>query len=186
MKLIPTFIPGCHEIAPKIVNDIRGSFVKTFHENWFKDNNLESSFKEQYFSVSKKNVLRGLHFQAPPHDHVKLVYCVHGEIFDVVLDIRKGSPTYGHHHIFYLDSVKSNIAYIPRGFAHGFYVKSEFATVVYNVSSVYNASYDKGIHWDSANILWPKGSPIISERDENFMAFEKSEDYFLYTNENTL
>ena len=97
MKIIKTGIKGCFIIEPLVVHDNRGSFIKTFNINDFKENDLCTDWMEHYYSVSNKNVLRGLHFQLPPHDHEKIVYCNYGKILDVVVDLRKGSSTYGHH-----------------------------------------------------------------------------------------
>ena len=109
MKIIESKIPGCYEILNKVNNDIRGTFIKTFHSPTFKKFGLETIFKEEYYSISFKNVVRGLHFQLPPHDHVKVVYCVSGYVKDVVVDLRLGSPTYGEHVTFCLSSQKAYI-----------------------------------------------------------------------------
>jgi len=95
MKVLKTDLPGLFLIQSDVFKDQRGIFVKTFHVETFKKLGLEMDFKESFFSISKKNVIRGMHFQLPPDDHVKLVYCAYGRILDVVVDIRKGSPTYG-------------------------------------------------------------------------------------------
>ena len=97
MKIISTKISGCYEIFPIIHKDFRGVFVKTFHHPTFKKFGLNTIFKEEYYSTSYKNVIRGLHLQLPPHDHVKLIYCISGIVKDVVVDLRLGSPTYGKH-----------------------------------------------------------------------------------------
>ena len=122
LQLNPSKIPGCYEIQPAVFKDERGHFVKVFHEDTFKRHHLETDFTEEYYSVSLKNVLRGLHFQLPPKDHTKMVYCVEGEVIDVVVDLRIGSPTYGEFELFQLSAEKANIIYIPPGLAHGFWV----------------------------------------------------------------
>jgi dTDP-4-dehydrorhamnose 3,5-epimerase len=106
MQINKTSIPGCCEIFPNMYKDKRGSFVKTFQQNFYEGNNLVSYFAEEYYSFSDQGVLRGLHFQLPPHDHIKLVYCVLGEVMDVVLDLRVGSPKYGQYEIFALNHQK--------------------------------------------------------------------------------
>lgn len=179
MDVIPSLIPGCYELLPRIIHDNRGAFIKTFHFDSFREKGLETRFQEQYYSRSRKRVLRGLHFQNPPHDHVKLVYCAEGEVLDVVLDMRRNSPTYGRHIKVNLSSNKGNMLYIPKGLAHGFYVLSEHATMVYNVSSTYSPESDDGIHWTSGGIDWPDMDPILSDRDRGFKRFEEYESKFI-------
>ena len=173
-------IQGCFELQPKVLDDNRGKFVKVFHESEFVALELETVFVEEYYSVSDKNVIRGMHFQLPPNDHVKMVYCVDGEVMDVVVDLRLGSPTYGQHAVFQLGANKANIIYIPKGMAHGFCVMSDKAILVYKVSSVYSLKNDMGIHWDSINIPWPTKTPIISNRDQGLLALNKFVSPFVY------
>ncbi|TKC17134.1 dTDP-4-dehydrorhamnose 3,5-epimerase [Robertmurraya kyonggiensis] len=167
-----TKIPGVYELINNQFNDQRGSFVKKFHENDFEENGLQSDFKEQYFSVSKKGVFRGFHFQTPPEDHVKLVYCVQGEVLDIVVDLRKSSPTFGLYVTFDLSAEEGNSIYIPKGCAHGFFVKSEQAILVYNVTTVYSPIHDTGIHWSSVKVPELNSEMIISERDNHFDSLE--------------
>jgi dTDP-4-dehydrorhamnose 3,5-epimerase len=180
MKLEKTSIPGCLNIVPDVHQDDRGIFVKTVHKDIFNQRGLENFYVEQYYSVSKKGVLRGMHFQLPPYHHTKLVYCISGEVMDVVIDLRVGSPTYGNHAIFNLNSDLANIIYIPQGLAHGFFTLSNSATLVYNVSTSYDAKYDSGIHWNSAGIAWPNNKPLLSKRDKSFVALENFNSPFLY------
>ena len=175
-----TKIPGCFEFVPKIFKDERGVFVKTFHENTFKERGLETYFTEEYYSFSHKGVLRGLHFQLPPADHVKLVYCPYGRVLDAVVDLRVGSPTYGNFETFELSAEKANIIYIPKGLAHGFYVLSEGAIMVYKTSTVYSPKHDAGILWNSVSIPWPDKKPIISQRDSKFVPFIEFKSPFVY------
>ncbi|MGI9860905.1 dTDP-4-dehydrorhamnose 3,5-epimerase [Moorella naiadis] len=175
-----TEIPGCYEIRPVIFKDERGIFVKTFHQEVFAKNQLATYFAEEYYSFSHHGVLRGLHFQMPPKDHIKLVYCVSGEVIDTVVDLRRGSPTYGKFQIFTLNAEKSNILYIPSGLAHGFYVISENAILVYKTTTVYSPEHDAGILWNSVGIPWPNEKPIISKRDSEFVAFEDFVTPFIY------
>ncbi|KQL50089.1 dTDP-4-dehydrorhamnose 3,5-epimerase [Brevibacillus choshinensis] len=163
--------------------DKRGSFTKTFHVDEFQKNELQVQFAEDYYSISNKDVLRGLHFQLPPHDHVKMVYCLTGEVMDAVVDLRVGSPAYGTYEIFQLSADKANILYIPKGLAHGFYVSKEPALVMYKASSVYSQDFDFGIRWDSLGIPWPSRNPIISERDSNFPPFHQFASPFSYQEE---
>jgi dTDP-4-dehydrorhamnose 3,5-epimerase len=170
MNIVETQIPGCFEIQPKIITDGRGSFVKTFHQELFAQHGLETHWAEEYLSVSKKGVLRGMHFQLPPHAHAKLVYCIDGEVMDVLVDLRKGSPVYGKAVTFNLSAGKNNILYIPIGVAHGFYTLSEKAIMVYKTSTVHSAESDAGILWNSFDI-WTDSNPIISERDNKHISF---------------
>ncbi|OGU15716.1 MAG: dTDP-4-dehydrorhamnose 3,5-epimerase [Geobacteraceae bacterium GWC2_53_11] len=163
-----TAIPGCFEIFPRILRDERGVFVKTFHYDAFLRHNLNIDWREEYYSISYCGVLRGLHFQLPPHDHEKLVYCTAGSVLDTVVDLRKGSPVYGQHIQLELSAATGNMLYLPRGLAHGFYVLSESATMHYKVSSVYSSEFDAGILWSSAGIQWPDANPKISSRDSSF------------------
>ena len=169
MELRKTSIPGCFEIFPKVLQDERGFFVKTFHEGLFAENGLATHFAEEYYTFSRRNVLRGLHFQLPPHDHAKLVYCIAGEVLDAVVDLRVGSPVYGRFETFTLSAEKSNMIYIPSGLAHGFYVAGSHALLVYHVTTAYSPEHDAGIHWNSAGIPWPGGAPILSKRDSAFL-----------------
>jgi dTDP-4-dehydrorhamnose 3,5-epimerase len=173
-------IPGCFELIPKIFEDERGSFTKTFHHEIFKDCGLNTNYTEEYFSRSKQGVIRGLHFQLPPEECIKIVYCIDGEVMDVVVDLRIGSPTYGKYEMFNLNDRVANIIYIPIGLAHGFYTKSKTATVMYKVSKSYSPDCDTGIYWDSAEIPWPTKTPIISTRDSEFMSLDNFQSPFIY------
>jgi dTDP-4-dehydrorhamnose 3,5-epimerase len=175
-----TSIPGCFELVPKVFEDERGSFTKTFHQKFFKDCGLETQYTEEYFSRSKQDVIRGMHFQIPPEECVKIVYCIDGEVMDVVLDLRVGSPTYGKHEIFHLKDRLANIIYIPIGIAHGFYTKSKTATMIYKVSKPYSPACDSGVHWNSAKITWPTKTPIISKRDSEFSSLDNFQSPFIY------
>ena len=170
-NLKPSKINGCFEIQPRVIEDSRGRFVKIFHSQEFAARGLETKFVEEYFSVSRKNVIRGLHFQLPPMSHVKLVYCQQGEALDVVVDLRVGSPTYGQLELFDLSASKANGIYIPAGLAHGFCAVSESTVMVYKVSSVYSPKFDTGVRWDSMNIPWPTTEAVLSDRDKNFPKF---------------
>jgi dTDP-4-dehydrorhamnose 3,5-epimerase len=179
-KLKGCELEGVYEIFPKVFTDQRGSFVKTFHDEEFTSYGLETNFKEQYYSNSKKGVFRGLHFQIPPYDHVKLVYCVSGSVDDVVLDIRKGSPTYGKYKIFNLSSEKGNMVYIPKGFAHGFFVTAEEALLIYNVTTVYSPGHDTGINLESVDIPLPSKNLLVSERDKHLVNLKNFDSPFIY------
>ncbi|MFB4168639.1 dTDP-4-dehydrorhamnose 3,5-epimerase [Virgibacillus sp. JSM 102003] len=180
MQINKTMLTDCYEIVPRVFTDKRGTFVKTFHHDSFVSNQLETQFTEQYYSFSHQGVLRGLHFQNPPMHHVKLVYCIMGEVLDAVVDLRNGSPTYGQNQLFKLSAEKKNLIYIPAGMAHGFYVTSENAVVVCNLSTVYSPEYDSGIRWDSLGILWPDQTPILSQKDKELPLFTEFSSPFRY------
>ena len=175
-----TKIPGLFEILPHIIKDERGLFIKSFHQDIFKKNGLTADFVEEYYSFSYKEVLRGLHFQLPPMDHVKIVYCVLGKVLDAVVDLRVGSPTYGEFETFELSAEKANMIYIPKGLAHGFYVLSKSAIMVYKVTTVYSPEHDTGILWNSVPIPWPDKNPLVSKRDSEFKPFKDFKSPFTY------
>jgi len=179
-SLRKTKLTGCFEVQPRIFDDDRGRFVKVFHEDEFRKLGLETDFKEEYYSHSKRGVIRGMHFQLPPSEHVKLVYCVQGEVQDVVLDLRKGSPTYGLADSIKLSAEQGNYLYIPKGLAHGFCATSTVATLVYKVSTVYDPQHDSGVLWNSFGVDWPTLEPIISSRDTSFKPLSEFESPFLY------
>ena len=175
-----TKIKGCYEIQPKMLVDCRGKFVKIFQCNEFSRYGLEVNFAEEYYSHSHRGVIRGMHFQKPPSDHVKVVYCVQGEVFDVVVDLRIGSPTYLQSSTIVLSAQLGNIIYIPKGMAHGFCATTELATLVYKVSTVYDPLADSGFLWSSVGVDWPISKPILSHRDRTFQALDQFKSPFIY------
>ena len=175
-----TAIKGCFELQPVVRDDSRGRFVKTYQRDYFFSNGFETDFKEHYYSISRKGVLRGMHFQNPPHGHTKLVYCTSGMILDVVLDLRVGSTSYLKYVSLELSADAGNMLYLPEGLAHGFYAVTE-ATVAYNVSTVYVPELDDGVLWDSFGMRWPDTSPVISERDSGFDALTDFKSPFKFT-----
>ena len=170
IKITAGEIVGVRVLRPTARCDSRGRFVKTFQEDIFSQHGIPTRFSEQYYSVSENNVLRGLHFQTPPHDHYKLVTCVEGDVLDVVVDLRKGS-SYGRHQSFELKGTRGDSVFVPSGCAHGFYVRSKLAIMLYNVSTLHVPSHDTGVRWDSVGVSWPSTAPILSDRDAAFVAF---------------
>lgn len=166
-KKIATPLEGCFELQSIVRGDNRGSFIKTFHNEAFAELGLTAEWKEEYYSTSIKNVLRGLHFQTPPDDHDKLVYCPSGKVMDVAVDLRKSSATFGKHTTCILEGGKGNMMYLPRGFAHGFLTLSERAIIVCKTTTVYSPENDKGILWSSCGIDWQCDEPILSDKDKN-------------------
>ena len=171
-------ISGAFEVQNFIARDSRGVFVKTFHGNEFNKIGYEGNFLESYYSQSFKSVIRGMHFQTPPQDHEKLVYVVEGKILDVILDLRSGSLTYGKCVSVELNAF-GNSVFIPKGCAHGFLTLSETATVVYNVTTVYDNKHDSGVAWNSFGFDWGVETPIISERDKSFDSLNHFKSPFL-------
>ncbi len=175
---IETEIPGLFIIKPRVFSDDRGLFIKLFHDKLFEKLGLRSDFKEEYYSTSERGVVRGLHFQAPPEQHVKCISCIQGELFDAVVDLRKDSPTYGKHFTITLNSKEPTILYIPEGMAHGFMSLASDTVFLNKTTSVFNADCDTGVCWDSCGIKWPNIPVILSEKDENMVPFEKYESPF--------
>lgn len=180
LELKKTLIPGCYELQPRVLSDARGAFVKTFNRDWFVQLGLCDDWAEQYYSVSGPRVLRGLHFQLPPYDHAKLVYCIVGRVLDVVVDIRKQSPTYGKAVQIDLTAGKGNMVYLAPGLAHGFCTFDESATLVYNLTSQYEPACDAGLRWDSAGISWPEGEYLLSDRDRDLPGLAEFDTPFYY------
>ncbi|WP_303817483.1 dTDP-4-dehydrorhamnose 3,5-epimerase [Selenomonas ruminantium] len=172
MRKIKGFLEGWCEIQSDVLIDNRGCFIKTVHEEWYREMGVPFSYAEEYCSTSQKGVLRGLHFQLPPKEHSKLVYCSAGKILDVAVDLRKSSPTYGQYQMVELSGEKGNMVFIPKGFAHGFYTLSDVATIVCKQSNVFDAQADSGIRWDSVGIPWPAQNPILSDKDKKHVRLE--------------
>jgi dTDP-4-dehydrorhamnose 3,5-epimerase len=180
VQKIPTALVGAFELQLRKAEDRRGAFVKTIQRSVFEQLGFETKFVEQYYTVSQTNVLRGMHFQTPPDDHAKLVYCPHGKALDVLLDIRRGSPTFGLFATIELSAEKANAVYVPRGLAHGFYAVEGPLTMVYNVTSEHSPKHDAGIAWNSFGAPWPSTSPIISDRDAGFPTLSAFETPFVF------
>ena len=185
MNIIPTKLSGVFIIETNLFQDERGSFVKTLNRDLYQEKNLPSDFSESFYSISKKNVIRVMHFQTPPKDNCKLVFVSAGSILDVVLDIRKGSPTFGQYETFELSSANHKMIYISPGFAHGFLAKEDNTCTNYMTTSTYSKENDKGIKPDSFGMEWNVENPIISSRDLSFPTFAEYDSPFIYhQNEN--
>lgn len=159
---------GLKVLQPSIFGDTRGSFIKSYNSQEWEKIGIKFSLEEEFFSTSKRDVIRGMHFQLPPYAHNKVVYCIRGEVLDVVLDIRKDSKTCGHSFAISLSAENRTILYIPKGFAHGFLSQSDFSCMVYKTDKVYAPEYDAGILWNSFGFQWPIVNPVISDRDATF------------------
>lgn len=167
MKLIPTRLEGVWLIEPRVFTDSRGSFLECWNRRAFAAAGIDVDFVQDNHSCSCRNVLRGLHYQAPPRAQAKLVRCVAGRVWDVVVDIRHGSPTFGHWDGVELDAESSRLVFVPTGFAHGFCVLSDVAAVQYKCSDYYAPELSFGVRWDdpALGIPWPVSQPLLSGQD---------------------
>jgi dTDP-4-dehydrorhamnose 3,5-epimerase len=160
-------IPEVILVEAKAFPDQRGFFMESYHESSFINNGINDKFVQDNFSHSTKGVLRGLHYQKSPKAQSKLVTALKGEIFDVAVDIRKNSPTFGKWVGEILSEKNHRLLYVPQGFAHGFCVLSDDADVLYKVNDDYSPENDRGIMWNDSEIAikWPIENPTISEKD---------------------
>ena len=168
LKLLPAELAGVFVLQPKIFTDQRGTFVKTYHADIFREAGLDFTPREEFFSISHKNVVRGMHFQSPPAAQDKLVYCPVGKVLDVVMDLRPGSRTFGGTFARELSAENREMLYIPVGCAHGFLSLAEDTIMVYQTSTVHSPTQDAGILWNSIGFDWPVKNPILSARDQAF------------------
>lgn len=170
-------IEGLYEIQPTVFGDARGYFMENYNYKDFKEAGLNMVFVQDNESYSTKGVLRGLHFQKN-HTQGKLVRAISGEVFDVAVDIRKGSKTFGKWYGVTLSAEKKNMFYVPEGFAHGYYVLSETAHFLYKCTDFYDPSSEAGIPWNDERIgvKWPipdGETPVIAEKDSRYPAFSE-------------
>jgi dTDP-4-dehydrorhamnose 3,5-epimerase len=167
MLVETTRLPGVLVITPRVFSDPRGFFFESYNQETFRSNGIDTLFVQDNHSKSVRNALRGLHFQLPPTEQVKLVRVVRGTIWDVAVDIRAGSPTFGHWLGVELSAENFRQLLIPAGYAHGFCVMSEEAEVLYKASQIYSPQHERGILWNDADLAidWPIDSPLLSERD---------------------
>jgi dTDP-4-dehydrorhamnose 3,5-epimerase len=166
LRVTETAMSGCFTLEPTVRGDVRGSFTKLFHQPLWQELGLRTDFVEEYVTVSTPGTIRGMHFQVPPMEGAKVVFCLQGDVWDVALDLRAGSSRFGEHIAFELKGARGDGLYLPPGIAHGFCVLgSAPATLLYKVTSVYSPQHDLGLRWDSAGIAWPVDSPVLSERD---------------------
>jgi dTDP-4-dehydrorhamnose 3,5-epimerase len=162
-------LPGCLIIEPVTHFDARGSFTKTFNRDLLVTTPLQSfSMEEEFFTTSQKNVIRGMHFQIPPFDHNKIVFCLAGRITDVLLDLRGGSDSFGKCCSVELSDEKAQLIYIPSGVAHGFVSRVDSSVVGYKVDHKYSKDHDSGVAWNSFGFNWGVSDPILSVRDASF------------------
>ncbi len=169
MKFTPTSIPDVILIEPDVFRDTRGSFFEVYRRDLFQKKGIQADFVQDNQSLSMKGTLRGLHYQAAPKEQAKLVRVVRGEVFDVVVDVRRGSKTYGHHVAVELTATNRKILFVPAGFAHGYLTLSDEAEFFYKASEFYSPEHERALQWDDPeiNIPWPKLSIpfILSDKD---------------------
>lgn len=165
MQFESTEIDGLLSVKPRVAHDDRGAFVKAIHAPTFAEHGLATAFPEVFYSSSRAGVIRGMHFQTPPHAHDKLVICTYGRVLDVVVDLRAGSPSFRRVVSRELDGDVATGLYIPTGCAHGFLSLTEGAVLLYAVTAPYSATHDAGVRFDSIDFAWPAGEPIVSDRD---------------------
>ncbi len=179
MKVTPLSIPDVLLIEPIVLEDSRGFFFESFREDIFKkETSLDISFVQDNHSKSSQGILRGLHYQLPPHAQAKLTRVIQGEVLDIAVDIRKSSPTCGQYVAEILSSDNKKQLYVPEGFAHGFLTLSEVAEYLYKTTDFYHPESERSILWDdkTLNIGWPKNIEInLSSKDLNGAIFSSSE-----------
>jgi dTDP-4-dehydrorhamnose 3,5-epimerase len=170
MEIKKTDFNGVLILQPKVLEDARGSFMESYRSEWF----AGVKFIQDNESVSKKGVIRGLHFQRPPFAQSKLIRVLYGRILDVIVDLRKSSDTFGQVFSIELSSENKTQLLVPKGFAHGYATLSDTATVLYKVDQYYNKTYDTGIHplSESLSIDWQVSDALLSEKDQSLIDFK--------------
>lgn len=184
MKFVKTDISEVIIIEPTVFGDDRGYFLESYNKKAFEKNIGSVNFVQDNESKSSKGVLRGLHFQKPPFTQAKLVRCIKGEVLDVAVDIRMGSPTYGKHIVVKLTGENKKQLFVPRGFAHGFAVLSETAVFAYKVDNNYAPEYDGGIIWNDTDLQidWnlSENEIKLSDKDSKLPTLASLDNPFIY------
>src|SRR3989338_4643455 len=167
-------IPGVMIVEPRIFLDNRGGFAETYNKKEFERAGIKEDFVQDNFSFSKKGVIRGLHFSKSPHETVKLVRCISGEIMDVAVDVRPNSPTFGKWVSEILSSDNRKMIFILKGFAHGFCALSDTVEIVYKVNDYYFPESEQGIIYNDKDLAinWPISNPILSDKDKILLSFK--------------
>jgi dTDP-4-dehydrorhamnose 3,5-epimerase/CDP-3, 6-dideoxy-D-glycero-D-glycero-4-hexulose-5-epimerase len=163
-------LPGALHIGLRRFTDLRGEFVKTYARSAFDAGGVDFDFREEFYSRSKKGVIRGMHFQLPPHHHSKVVFCPGGTVLDVLLDLRTGEG-YGRSVGIVLSAANPSALIIPPGIAHGFLALDDDSLMVYKTSTEHAPSHDVGLRWDGFGFDWGCAAPIVSDRDRGHPAF---------------
>jgi dTDP-4-dehydrorhamnose 3,5-epimerase/CDP-3, 6-dideoxy-D-glycero-D-glycero-4-hexulose-5-epimerase len=170
MKQATELLPGAFHVPLPRFADARGEFVKTHAFTAMATLGITFELREAFYSVSHRDVIRGMHFQAPPHDHDKIVYCADGAALDVLLDLRPG-PGYGRVASVRLDAATPSLVFMPKGIAHGFRALADHTMMFYQVSTEHAPASDAGVRFDSFGFDWQCAAPIVSERDLKHPAF---------------
>jgi dTDP-4-dehydrorhamnose 3,5-epimerase len=180
MNFISTNLKGLFIIQPNVFYDERGYFFESYNKSEFLNHGINTEFLQDNESKSDKDVLRGLHFQNPPHAQGKLVRVIQGAVMDVAVDIRKNSATYGQHIIAELSAKNKTMMWIPEGFAHGFLTLEDNTIFIYKCTNLYNKAMEDSILWNdsSLDINWNIEKPIVSEKDKNAKAFSQFQSLF--------
>jgi dTDP-4-dehydrorhamnose 3,5-epimerase len=174
MEVIQTGIKDLILLQPKVFKDPRGYFFESYNREKFQALGMDIEFTQDNQSLSSKGILRGLHFQKPPHAQGKLVRVIKGAVLDVAVDIRKDSPTYGQHFLAELTESNFTMMYVPVGFAHGFLTLSDDTIFSYKCTDTYHPESEGGLPWNDTdlNIQWGIDDPIMSEKDKIFKPFK--------------
>ncbi|MCW5680709.1 MAG: dTDP-4-dehydrorhamnose 3,5-epimerase [Xanthobacteraceae bacterium] len=170
MRFVPAIIAGVFIVETDVSEDMRGSFARAFCEREFSAAGLNTNWPQHNFSRNtKRGTMRGLHYQVPPHGEIKLIRCASGAIFDVLVDVRENSPTFGKWEGFELSAANHRALYVPDGIAHGFQTLEDDSTVLYLMSAFYVPASARGIAWNDPelNIPWPVANPVISDADRS-------------------
>ena len=178
MKFTPLSIPDVILIEPRVFGDSRGFFYESYHETLFAEHGIKDRFVQDNYSRSALGVLRGLHYQAEPRAQAKLIRVIRGKVFDVAVDIRKNSGTFGKHVACILSAEDKQMLYVPRGFAHGFCVLEEGTEFLYKVSDFYSPVHERGILWNdpALGIEWPRPGTafILSDKDKKYPTLQSA------------
>lgn len=180
MEIIKTPISGLLILQPKVFQDDRGYFYEPYNKKVLADDGINDYFMQDNQSMSQKDVLRGLHFQNPPFAQSKLVRVIQGAVWDVAVDIRKNSPTYGQYYGLELNAANKTILYIPEGFAHGFNTLADNTVFLYKCSRLYNKASEDSIRWNDPdlNIPWNVENPVLSDKDKAAKLFKDFKSQF--------
>lgn len=180
MEIRKTSIEGVLEITPRVFPDGRGYFYESWNQRTFANHGLDFTFLQDNQSKSQKHVLRGLHFQNPPHQQGKLVRVISGSALDVAVDIRKNSPTYGQHEKVVLSAEKCNMFWVPPGFAHGFLTLEDDTIFAYKCTNFYNKEAEQGMMWNDPDlgIDWGITDAQLSDKDKVYKPFREFESLF--------
>lgn len=172
-------LEGAFLVKPGVFQDKRGVFWKFYTEELMLKNGAKPYFPEEFLTTSRKGVLRGLHYQGGGHPQAKLIRCTMGEVYDVIVDLRKGSPTFGKWHGVTLSEKNMLTLYVPRGFAHGFVAREDGSALLYKTDAPYFYEHERGIIWNDPdlNIDWGVEKPVLSEKDSKWPSFKDAEHF---------